>query len=145
MGSAARQEFATDLAAVTATIKEMDTRLTGEVQVVSGSVIEFKAQQHIVNRHVNAEINRVEKLMDARASHSKRARGKLRAILDENKRAAHEEVKALDGLFKGKLAKIRSQAADDSIEAKQDLTDATAEMSEKLDRAQREQLYANQE
>jgi hypothetical protein len=140
----ARQEFATDLAAVTSTIKEMDTRLTGEVQVVSGSVIEFKAQQHIVNRHVNAEINRVEKLMDARASHSKRARGKLRAILDENKRAAHEEVVALDGIFRKKIAKIRSESADDAHSARADLATATSEMYEKMADAQTEMIYANE-
>merc|ERR1711998_232045 len=52
--------------------------------------------------------------------------------------------KALGGLFKAKLAKIRSQAAGDAIEAKQDLTDATAEMTEAMEHAQTEQLYANQ-
>merc|ERR1719502_2158330 len=140
----ARQEFATDLAAVTSTIKEMDPRLTGEVQVVSGSVIEFKAQQHIVNRHVAAEINRIEKLMDARSSHSKRARGKLRKILDENKRAAAEEVEALDTLFKKKIAKIRSESADDAHSARADLAEATANMYEDMAAAQTEMIYANE-
>merc|ERR1719181_1502216 len=103
-----------------------------------------KAAQTKVNRKVDAELKRIKKVMNHRRSVSERARGKLRAILDENKRAAAEEVKALDGLFKSKLSKIRSQAADDAIEAKQDLTDATEEMTLALDTAQREQLYANQ-
>merc|ERR1711968_124595 len=69
----ARKEFATELAVITASIKDMDTRMTGEVSVVSGQVISFKAEQARVNRHVAAEINRIDKLMDHRFSVSKRA------------------------------------------------------------------------
>merc|ERR1740138_677537 len=141
----ARKEFATDLAAVTSHIKEMDTKLTGDVEVVAGMMISHQAQQTKVNRHVAAEIARVEKLMDIKFSQSTRSRGKLRKILDENKRAAAEEVMELDGLFKGKIAKIRSQAADDARSAKRDLTEATKQMYEKLADAQKEQIYANEE
>merc|ERR1711998_543138 len=112
----ARKDFATDLAAVTASIKGMETKLIGEIQVVSGAVISHKATQATVNRKVKGELKRIQKLMNHRKSVSERARGKLRTILDENKRAAAEEVKALDGLFKAKLSKIRSQANDDAIE-----------------------------
>merc|ERR1719502_1246043 len=141
----ARKEFATDLAAVTSHIKEMDTKLTGDVEVVAGMMISHQAQQTKVNRHVAAEINRIEKLMDIKYSQSTRSRGKLRKILDENKRAASEEVMELDGLFKGKIAKIRSQAADDARSAKRDLTEATKKMYEALAHAQKEQIYANEE
>merc|ERR1719446_1642315 len=140
----ARQSFATDLAAATAEIKMMETKYVGEITKVAGVVMTHKAAQTKVNRKVDAELKRINKVMNHRRSDSARARGKLRAILDENKRAAAEEVKALDGLFKSKLSKIRSKAASDAIEAKQDLTEATAEMSEALEVAQREQLYANQ-
>merc|ERR1712054_45860 len=142
---AARKEFATDLAAVTSHIKEMDTKLTGDVEVVAGMMISHQAQQTKVNRHVAAEITRIEKLMDIKFSQSTRSRGKLRKILDENKRAAAEEVMELDGLFKGKIAKIRSQAADDARSAKRDLTEATKKMYEALAHAQKEQIYANEE
>jgi len=141
----ARKDFATDLAAVTASIKGMETKLIGDIQVVSGAVISHKAAQATVNRKVKGELKRIQKLMNHRKSESDRARGKLRTILDENKRAAAEEVKALDGLFKGKLASIRKQAADDTIEARQDLTEKAAEMAEALEAAQREQLYETQE
>merc|ERR1719502_2011884 len=141
----ARKEFATDLAAVTSHIKEMDTKLTGDVEVVAGMMISHQAQQTKVNRHVAAEITRVEKLMDARKSDSSRARGKLRKILDENKRAASEEVMELDKLFKGKIAKIRSQAADDAKSARNDLTKATTEMYEAMASAQADQIAANEE
>merc|ERR1711998_187065 len=107
----ARQDFATGLYTLTSNIKAMESRLTGEVEVVSGEVISFKAAQTRVNRKTTTEIARIEKLMNERKSESKKARGKLRAILDENKRAASEEVAALSGLFKKKIAKVRSQAA----------------------------------
>merc|ERR1711998_650787 len=82
----ARKDFATDLAVLTSSIKSMETRLQGDISVVAG------------------EVARIEKLMNDRSSESKKARGKLRAILDENKRAP---------------------AAADSLAAKKDLTAAT--------------------
>jgi hypothetical protein len=141
----ARKEFATELAVITASIKDMDTRLTGEVSVVSGQVITFKAEQAKVNRHVAAEINRVDKLMDKRFSTSKRARGKLHAILNENKKAAHEEVEQLRTLFQSKIAKVRSTMASDAASAKHDLSEATSKMYEDMASAQLEQMYANEE
>merc|ERR1711998_474589 len=99
----ARKDFATDLAVLTSSIKSMETRLQGDISVVAGEVVSHKASQAVINRHTAGELARIEKLMNDRSSESKKARGKLRAILDENKRAAAEEVKALDGLFKTKI------------------------------------------
>merc|ERR1711998_243470 len=141
----ARKDFATGLLAVTDQIKAMDTKLVNQVQVVSAEVISHKAAQTRVNQHVAAEIKRVEKLMNDQNSKSIKARGKLRAILDENKRAAHDEVVALDGLFKEKIGEISDQANNDALGAKKDLTDATEKMGEALERAQREQLYADEQ
>jgi hypothetical protein len=140
----ARKDFATGLAVLTSEIKAMETRLQGDIEVVAGEVIKFKAAQATVNRKTAAELARIEKLMNDRKTESKKARGKLRAILDENKRAAAEEVKALDGLFKTKIGKIRSQAAADSVAAKKDLTSATEKLYEKMAKIQTEQLYENQ-
>merc|ERR1711981_1227563 len=105
--SAARKSFATSIAAVTAAVKDQETRLAGEIQVVSGEVISHKAGQLRVNRRTQAELKRIARLANDRQSKSVRARGKLRATLNMYKRAAHEEVVALDGLFKAKLAKVR--------------------------------------
>merc|ERR1711998_361761 len=73
----------------------------------------------------------------------KKARGKLRAILDENKRAAAEEVAALSGLFQKKIVKVRKEAAEVAIAAKKDLTAATEKMYTKLAKNQEEMLYEN--
>jgi len=83
--------------------------------------------------------------MNHRFSVSAKARGKLKVILNENKRAAAEEVKALNGLFTSKIAKIRKQAKDDSTSAAKDLTKATEAMYDKMAAIQREQLYMNKE
>jgi len=141
----AREEFATGLLAVSTQIEAMDTKLTNQVQVVSGAVISHAAAQHRVNLHVAAEIKRIEGVMNHRASVSKLARGKLRAILDENKRAAADEVKALDGLFKTKITSIKEKAKANAEDAKDDLEKKTEEMFEKLADAQAEQIYANEQ
>merc|ERR1711968_12493 len=143
--ASARKEFATELAVITASIKDMDTRMTGEVSVVSGQVISFKAEQARVNRHVAAEINRIDKLMDHRFSVSKRARGKLHSILNENKKAAHEEVEQLRSLFQDKISKVRGTMAEDFASAKHDLSESVGKMYEDMADAQLEQLYANEE
>merc|ERR1711988_1070325 len=106
-----RKAFATEIASVVAVVKDQETRLTGMTQVVSAEVISNRATQARVNRKVNEELKRVQKLSNKRHSESIRARGRLRAIMDENKRAASEEVKALNGLFTSKLNKIRREAA----------------------------------
>merc|ERR1711871_1391244 len=126
-------------------IEAMDTKLTNQVQVVSGAVISHAADQNRVNLHVADEIKRIEGVMNHRASVSKLARGKLRAILDENKRAAADEVKALDGLFKTKITSIKEKAKASAEDAKDDLEKKTEEMFEKLADAQAEQIYANEQ
>jgi hypothetical protein len=139
----ARKAFATGIATMTASIKDQETRLAGEIQVVSGEVMSHKAAQIRVNRRTQAELKRIAKLTNSRHSASKRARGKLGAILNDNKRAAAEEVKALDGLFKARLAKIRHQAASNSLAAARDLSTASKKLYGKLASNQLQLAYAN--
>merc|ERR1711939_1166354 len=112
---AARQKaalkFATQMATVTAEVKNVETRLVGEIAVVSGEVISNRANQMRVNRRVSAELKRIVRVSDRRFSASKRARGKLKLLMDENKAAAAAEVKALSVSLKNKLAKARSRNA----------------------------------
>merc|ERR1711939_196534 len=105
-----RKDFATQMATVTAEVKNVETRLVGEIAVVSGEVISNRANQMRVNRRVSAELKRIVRVSDRRFSASKRARGKLKLLMDENKAAAAAEVKALSVSLKNKLAKARSGA-----------------------------------
>merc|ERR1712072_1156315 len=99
-----RKDFATQMATVTAEVKNVETRLVGEIAVVSGEVISNKANQMRVNRRVSAELKRIVRVSDRRYSASKRARGKLKLLMDENKAAASAEVKALSVSLKNKRA-----------------------------------------
>merc|ERR1719327_782222 len=141
--SDARKSFATSIAATVASVKDQETRLSGEIAVVSGEVARNKAIQLRVNRRTNAELSRITKLSNVRHSASIRARGKLRALLDENKRAASEEVKALNKLFVTKLNKIRRRAAKDRIEAARDLSKASQRLYAKLANIQLKAAYEN--
>merc|ERR1719161_3142683 len=141
--SDARKVFATGIARTVAAVKDQESRLSGEIAVVSGEVARNKAIQLRVNRRTNAELARITKLSNDRHSASIRARGKLRALLDENKRAAAEEVRALNKLFTGKLSKIRRRAAKDRIEAARDLSKASQRLYGKLAGIQLQAQYAN--
>merc|ERR1712216_522935 len=141
--SDARKTFATGIARTVASVKDQETRLSGEIAVVSGEVARNKAIQLRVNRRTNAELARITWVSNTRHSASIRARGKLRRLLDENKRAASEEVRALNKLFTNKLSKIRRRAAKDRVEAARDLTKASKRLYAKLAGIRLKAAYAN--
>merc|ERR1712054_346349 len=140
---AARKSFATRIQTTTAAIKDQESRLLGEIKVVGEELISHKATQLRVNRRTQAEMARIRAMANHRYSVSKRARGKLRRLLDENKKAAHEEVKALDGLFSRKLASVRTKATEDARAQGRDLRRATAKMYGKLAKIQLEASFLN--
>merc|ERR1711988_750013 len=132
-----RKDFATQMATVTAEVKNVETRLVGEIAVVSGEVISNKANQIRVNRRVAAELKRVVRVSDRRYSASKRARGKLKLLMDENKAAASAEVKALSTSLKTKLAKARGRNARNRREMAKDLSAATRTLYERMSNMQK--------
>merc|ERR1712167_475948 len=91
----ARKYFTTEIVALTSKIKQQETRLRGDIQVVSAMVISDKANQIRINGKVKAERNKIVKIANARHSSNVRARGMLRKLMDQNKAAAKEEVAAL--------------------------------------------------
>merc|ERR1712230_181070 len=117
----ARKTFTTAMVRVTAEVKDQETRLSGEIAVVSGEVISNRAAQMRVNRRTAAELRRITKLANDRHSASVRARGKLRKLLDENKKAAAAEVAALTASTRRAVAAVRSQAARNAQDAAKDL------------------------
>jgi len=141
--SDARKTFATSLASLTASVKDQETRLAGDIEVVAALELSNKAEQMRVNRRATAELKRIKDLVNDRTTKNTKARGKIRNLLNENKRAAAEEVNALDELFESKIAKIRSKAAANSIEAARDLTAATKKMYGTLADVQLKALYEN--
>merc|ERR1712072_1596204 len=130
-----RKGFTTSLYGVTAHIKDVETRVTGEISVVSGEVISLKANQMRVNRRVSAEIRRVSKLSNQRYSQARRARGKLKRLMDENKAAAAAEVAALRKSTQTRLTHLRSRAARNRVEMARDLTKVNMKNNRKLNRS----------
>merc|ERR1719398_313767 len=128
---------------LTASIKEQETRLMGDIQVVSAMIVSDKASQVRINKRVSAEIKKIVKLENGRHSESVRARGKLKAIMNENKRAAAEETAALAKASTAALAKTRSQAAAYKRSFAKDLTKATKKLYGAIATADTKQTAAN--
>merc|ERR1712147_480040 len=148
MGAAAqvkqlRKDFSTQLAGVTAFTKKVESRLVGEIAVATGEVISLKANQLRVNRRVSADLKRIVRVSDSRFSSSKRARGKLKLLMDENKAAASAEVAALAPSLKTKLAHARARNNRNRIEMAKDLTQATKAVYEKMANVQKAQMAAS--
>merc|ERR1711975_153490 len=127
-----RSDFATELIATTALVKRVETNLADQVATVSGEVIDYRAFQLRVNRRVKEEKERIEELSNKRFSDSKKARGKLRKLMDENKQAAAAEVAALAKELDTKLDKARAKNAHNRREMAKDLTGFTQLFYEKL-------------
>merc|ERR1711977_352700 len=108
--AAARKSFTTAMVRVTSEVKDQETRLSGEIAVVSGEVVSNRAAQMRVNRRTAGELKRITKLANDRHSASIRARGKLRKLLDENKKAAAAEVAALGASTRRAVAAVQRKA-----------------------------------
>merc|ERR1711988_632331 len=135
----ARREMTTMIVGLTASIKYSETRLMGEVRVVSGEVASEKAAQIRVNRRVNKEMGFIIKTANARHSSSKRARGKLRAILNANKAAAAEETAALAKRTRFSLAMLRGKMAQHRLTAAKALTAASKKLHRRINSASKAQ------
>merc|ERR1719440_283857 len=135
-----RSDFASELIATTALVKRIDTDLNDRIAVVSGEVISYKSFQTAVNRRVKEEKERIEELSNKRFSDSKKARGKLRKLMDENKQAAAAEVAALAKELDTKLDKARATNAHNRREMAKDLTGFTSLFYEKLSDQQKAQM-----
>merc|ERR1712167_226135 len=132
----ARKYFTTEIVALTSKIKQQETRLRGDIQVVSAMVISDKANQIRINNKVFAERNKIVKLANKRHSSNVRARGMLRKLMDQNKAAAKEEV--------GALAITRAKQAHYVNSFAKDLTKATKKLHLTLSKnsAHQEQVMA---
>merc|ERR1711998_818918 len=127
----------------TAFTKKVESRLVGEIAVATGEVISLKANQLRINRRVAADLKRIVRVSDSRFSHSKRARGKLKVLMDENKAAASAEVAALATSLKTKLAYARARNNRNRVEMAKDLTDATKRLYEKMANNQKAAMAAS--
>merc|ERR1711998_481879 len=95
----ARKDFATSLVALTASVKDQETRLNGDIQTVASLELSRQAEQIRVNRRTKAEMSRIMGLVNDRTTKNAKARGKIRALLNENKRAAPDLSAATKSMY----------------------------------------------
>merc|ERR1719305_254165 len=138
-----RKAFTSNLATVTSHIKDVETRLTSEISVVSAEVVSVKANQMRVNRRVAGEIKRIRSIAIKRHSEARRARGKLKMLMDENKAAAAQEVKALARDTVRRIGHLRSRAARNRISMARDLTRATGKLYKRMSKMQSDSISAS--
>merc|ERR1711881_251957 len=138
-----RKAFTSNLATVTSHIKDVETRLTSEISVGSAEVVSVKANQMRVNRRVAGEIKRIRSIANKRHSEARRARGKLKMLMDENKAAAAQEVKALARDTVRRIGHLRSRAARNRISMARDLTRATGKLYKRMSKMQSDSISAS--
>jgi len=114
------------------TLKHVENKVISQIQDVSAMIVSDKAAQLKINKQVDSELDRLLKKSDSDFSVSKRARGKLKAILDENKRIAHDEVTELYESTRETLHKVHEEQNGHLIGFKCDLTAATEKVYNKL-------------
>jgi len=127
-----RKAFGQELILVTAEVKNVNQQLMDNLYKVTAEVQSMKAAQKEINRKTSEDLNRIEELSNQRHTESKTARGKLRQLMDENKRAAAAEVESLRGEMRTKIDKLRSKNAANRRAMSKDLTHATEKFYEKL-------------
>merc|ERR1711881_563764 len=138
-----RKSFTSNLSSVTSHIKDVETRLTSEISVVSAEVVSVKANQMRVNRRVAGEIKRIRSIANKRHSQARRARGKLKMLMDENKAAAAQEVKALARDTVRRIGHLRARAARNRIAMARDLTRATGKLYKRMSKMQSDSISAS--
>merc|ERR1719456_1032472 len=135
----ARKQMNTKIVSLTSEIKASESRLKGEISIVSGEVMRDRQAQIRVNRRVNKEMSMIIHTANVRHSQSKRARGKLRAILNANKAAAAQEVAALAKKTRFACAMLRGKMARQRRSAAKALTSATQRLHKRINAATRAQ------
>merc|ERR1712022_4919 len=138
-----RKNFSAELVTVTALVKNVEQKLSDNVQKVAAEVTTMKANQVAVNAAVAEDLIHIEELSNHRHSINKKARGKLRKLMDENKAAAAAEVQALSAHLHTELDKARAKNAHNKIAMAKDLTEATELFYEKLAAQQKAQDAAH--
>merc|ERR1712178_12734 len=132
-----RKDFAVSLALVSAQVYNIEGLLISSISVVSGEIISASANKYRVNLRVDREIKRILTLANVEYSQSKRARGKLKILMDENKAAASDEVAALAKSLKSKLSHASARYVRQHAALYKDLAIASQSLYEKMASAQK--------
>merc|ERR1719409_1378888 len=126
--ASAKKYFKGALVELTAKIKQQENRLVGQRQAVTAMVESDKATQAKINADTDKSLRRIVRLADKRHTESKRARGFLRALFNQNKKIAAKEIKDMRIKASAQLAVGRAEAAAHKRKFAKDLTAATKKL-----------------
>jgi len=127
-----RKDFTMEYAKVIAEKKAMESMYKGLLHKVTGEVSTMKATQIAINRRVDEDLEQIQRNSNSRFTESKRARGVLRKIMDDDKAAAAEELKVLSDKLELDISKLRATNAHNKVMMAKDLTSATEKFYETL-------------
>jgi hypothetical protein len=135
----AKKYFKGALVELTAKIKQQENRLVGQRQAVTAMVEADRATQAKINRDTESSLKRIVKIADKRHTESKRARGFLRALFNQNKKIAAKEIADLRKKASAQLAVGRAEAAAHKLKFAKDLTAATKKLNVALSKESADQ------
>merc|ERR1712196_369248 len=128
----AKKYFKGALVELTAKIKQQENRLVGQRQAVTAMVEADRATQAKINRDTEASLKRIVKIADERHTESKRARGFLRALFNQNKKIAAKEIADMRKKASAQLAVGRAEAAAHKLKFAKDQTAKLAGLKKSL-------------
>merc|ERR1711959_219528 len=135
----AKKYFKGALVELTAKIKQQENRLVGQRQAVTAMVEADRATQAKINRDTESSLKRIVKIADKRHTESKRARGFLRALFNQNKKIAAKEIADMRKKASAQLAVGRAEAAAHKLKFAKDLTAATKKLNVALSKESADQ------
>jgi len=128
----ARTEMNVNILAAKAKAKEAEENVQGKLAVVTGMIISNKAKQHIINKNVDSELERIVELSNKHQTANSKARGAIKVLMDKNKAAAAAATAALAKRANADIAKARGTQARNLRQFKQDLTKSTEKVYQKM-------------
>jgi len=140
----AKKDMVAQMFSTRAKLDEVQERITGDIMVVSAMIISDKATQAAINGENTAAMQALVKKSNDFYSDDKRARGGLKNIIDEHKRIAADEVKALAGEAEKTIASVVGEQAELLDGFKKDLTRATEEVYAKMAADHKAQVAAHE-
>merc|ERR1711966_145735 len=90
-------------------LRKSETRVSGDISTVTGNLMDHKATMARTNAATAKAIDNVLKTTNENASENARYRGQIKVLVDANKKAAHDEVVALEGRMTTELALVRAK------------------------------------
>jgi hypothetical protein len=128
----AKKKMKMKIAKLTGEIKKSETRVQGEIAVVTGDLISNQAAQARTNKKVKAALENIVATSNRGQTASNRFHKELRSKANAMKKLAAEETKALADKATTEVALIRGKMAEDRRAAATALTDVTQELSKGL-------------